>query len=124
MFDDLIRYSNERTFFFKASKKSFKTSSKGFSSLHSSNTDYSVTEAKNSVFNLSATESISLNSGWVKEEYAEELKQLMLSDRILLDGEPVKCDTKSLDIQTHLDDRTINYNLKFSYANDFMNNIV
>ena len=48
----------------------------------------------------------------------------MLSDRILLDGEPVKCDTKSLDIQTHLDDRTINYNLKFSYANDFMNNIV
>ena len=113
-----------RTFFFKASKSSFKTTSKNFSSLHSSNTSYSLTEAKNSSFNFSGTESISVNSGWVKEEYAEELKQLMLSERILLDGSPVKCDTKSLDIQTHLDDKTINYNLKFSYANDFMNNIV
>lgn len=113
-----------RTFFFKASKNSFKTSYKDFSSLHSSNTDYSLTEAKDSSFNFSGTESISVNSGWVKEEYAEELKQLMLSNRILLDGSPVKCDTKSLDIQTHLDDRTINYSLKFTHANDFINNII
>lgn len=113
-----------RTIFFKASKRSFKTSSKDFSSLHSSNTNYSLTEAKNTSFNFSGTESISVNSGWVNEEYSEELKQLMLSDKILLDGEPVKCDTKSLDIQTNLNDKNINYNLKFTYANDFMNNIV
>lgn len=113
-----------RTFFYKASKRSFKTSSKDFNSLHSSNVNYSLTEAKNSSFNFNGNESVSVNSGWVKEEYSDELKQLMLSERILLDGEPVKCDTKSLDIQTHLDDKTINYNLKFSYANDFMNNIV
>ena len=113
-----------RTFFYKASKRSFKTSSKDFSSLHSSNTNYSLTEAKNSSFNFSGIESVSLNSGWVKEEYSEELKQLMLSERILLDGEPVKCDSKSLDIQKHLDTKQINYSLNFSYANDYMNNIV
>jgi hypothetical protein len=113
-----------RTFFYKTSKRAFKTSYSDFSSLHSNLVNYDVTEAKNSSFNFKGEEEITTNSGWVKESYAEEIKQIMLSDRILADGVPVKCDTKSLDIQTGLDNKTISYSLKFKVASDYINNIV
>lgn len=113
-----------RTFLYKTSKRSFKTSYSDFSSLHSNLVNYDVTESKNSSFNFKGEEVITTNSGWVKESYSEEIKQIMLSEKILLDGEPVKCDTKSLDIQTALNDKNISYSLKFKIASDYINNIV
>ena len=113
-----------RTFLYKVSKESFNVTSKDFSSLHSDLVNYSVKEAQMSSFNFSGSESIEGNSGFVTEEFAEEIKQIMLSERILVNGNPAKMDTNSIDIQKSINNKTINYKLKFKFANNYMNSIV
>jgi len=82
-------------------------------------------------FNINATESIKLNTGWVNDNYAEVLQQLMLSEKVLLcdyenntDYAPVKVKTKSLQKQTGLNNGMINYTLDFDFAYDLINNIM
>lgn len=113
-----------RTFLYKVSKTSFSASSKDFSSLHSDLVNYSVREAQMSSFNFNGSESIEGNSGFVTEAYGEEVKQIMLSERILVNGKPAKIDTKSIDVQKSINNKTINYKLKFKFANNYMNSIV
>ena len=49
------------------------------------------------------------------------MKQLMLSEKILLDDKPVIIETKSLELQKNINDRNINYKLSFKYANPTLN---
>ncbi len=64
---------------------------------------------------------ISVNTGWVFESYSEVMKQLLLSEKILLDDKPVNVDTKSLELQKNINNRNINYNLSFKYSNPTLN---
>ncbi|QDP57221.1 MAG: hypothetical protein Unbinned221contig1000_9 [Prokaryotic dsDNA virus sp.] len=113
-----------RTFLYKVSNETFNASSKDFNSLHSSLVNYSVREAQMSSFNFNGSESIEGNSGFVSEDFSEEIKQIMLSERVLVNGRPAKIDTKSIDVQKSINNRNINYKLKFNFANNYMNNIV
>ena len=49
------------------------------------------------------------------------MKQLLLSEKILLDDKPVNVDTKSLELQKNINNRNINYNLSFKYSNPTLN---
>lgn len=82
-------------------------------------------------FNINGKESIKLNTGWVNDDYADYLQELLFSERItLLDYEvntdyvPVKVKKKSLQKQTGLNDGMINYSLDFEFAYDMINNVL
>ena len=83
--------------------------------------DYNVKKNVRQVFNVNGAEKITVNTGWVFESYSEVMKQLMLSEKILLDDKPVIIETKSLELQKNINDRNINYNLSFKYANPALN---
>jgi hypothetical protein len=47
----------------------------------------------------------------------------MFSEKILLDGQPVKLKSKSVELKKHINDRTINYTIEFDYSYDMLNTI-
>ena len=110
----------QRLTFFKASRETFEVSSKEYN-LKPSNVDYNVQEGVKNAFNVNSKESIKCNTGFVLEEQNEVLRQLMLSETILIDGKPATLKTKSLNLQTNLNDKNINYELEFNYSNPVLN---
>jgi hypothetical protein len=75
-------------------------------------------------FNTDGTQTIKLNTGWVEENYSELIKDLMLSETILLDGKPVILKTKSTALKTGLNDKNINYEIEFEYSFSLINNVI
>jgi len=86
--------------------------------------DYDITEGQRKAFNTNAKESVKVNTGWVLESWNDTLKQMMLSERILLDGKPVKMNTKSTELFKHINKNQINYTLDFEYTYDTINSVV
>jgi len=113
-----------RLFMFKTSKESFKTTFNEYNLMQSALVNYDVKEGQRKQFNVNGQESIKVNSGWVNEDFGSHIKELMVSERILLNDRPVKCVTTSLDIQTSLNDKNIAYSLDFDFNNDFINSVV
>ena len=113
----------QREFFFKASVDTIEVQSMEYNALMP-NINYTTSEAQKKTFNVNAKESIKVNTGWVEEDFKVNLKQLMLSERILLNGLPVNLKTKNMDFSKHLTTKQINYTLDFSYAYDTLNNII
>jgi hypothetical protein len=83
--------------------------------------DYNVKRNVRQVFNVNGMDKITVNTGWVFESYSEVMKQLLLSENILLDDKPVNVETKSLELQKNINNRNINYNLSFKYSNPTLN---
>lgn len=72
-------------------------------------------------------DSITLNTGFQDESIKHKVKQLMLSEYVLLyDGSasyPVRVDTSSTELKKGINDRMINYTMRFKYANSVINNV-
>jgi hypothetical protein len=76
------------------------------------------------VFNANGKEYISCNTGWVDEAYNENtLKQLLLSEKVLVNAKPAKIRTKSVSWNKHINEKLINYNVEFDYSNYVINNV-
>jgi hypothetical protein len=86
--------------------------------------NYLTNEGQRKTFNTNAKEQIKVNTDWVEESYSEVIKQLMLSERILLDKTPVKINTKSTELFKSINTHMINYQLDFEYAYDTINSVV
>ena len=82
---------------------------------------YNVLRNVRQVFNVNGTETITCNTGWVPEAYGDIMKQLLLSEKILLNDEPVIVQSKDIKLQKNINDKNINYNLTFRYANPVLN---
>jgi|TARA_R100000329_G_scaffold133726_1_gene113536 hypothetical protein len=108
--------------FFKVSKSKIDTTSSKFKMMPSS-VSYNTSKNITQVFNVNGQESITVNTGFVREGYGDVIKQLLLSEIIRLDNRPVNVNTKSLNIQKSINDGLINYTLDFQYANPIINNI-
>jgi hypothetical protein len=111
----------QKAWFFKASSNSIETSGAEYNML-SANVNYDVNVGSRKVFNVNGTESIKVNSGWVNDDYAETIQQILLSERILVDGKPAKMKTKGIEKQKQINTKMINYQLEFEYAYDIINN--
>ena len=74
-----------------------------------------------------AKESLILNSGFYKEDYNEVFRELIESEFVWLveDGEykPLVVDRKSIEFKTQINDKLISYEIRFSYANNKINNL-
>lgn len=114
----------QREFFFKASKNNINVENTEYNLLQSNLVNYSVLEGQRKVFNTNYSETITVNTDWVSEDFSENLRELMTSERILLDNRPVKLNTKSTELFKQINTKMINYTLEFQYANDIINNVV
>ena len=117
----------QREFFFKASNDNFSVENTEYNLMQTSQfptTFYSGLEGQRKTFNTNAKKSIKVNTGWVAESWKEVLKQIMLSERILIDNKPAKINTKSTELFKHINTKQINYSLDFEFAYDVINSVI
>ena len=120
----------QREFFFKASIDNFSVESTEYNLLQTSrfnsspSTFYSGLEGQRKVFNANGKKSIKVNTGWVKETWKEVLKQIMLSERILIDNKPAKINTKTTELFKNINTKQINYSLEFEFAYEVINSVI
>lgn len=89
---------------------------------------YSTTAHAKKTFNANATESISLNTGFVPESMNPYFEELMVSEYVwLIDDNdvvyPVNLKDSSFTYKTGLNDKMINYTMNFEKSFNLVNNI-
>jgi len=95
---------------------------------------YSVSNAPNKVFNTTAKQTFTLNSGYYPEQANQFFEQLLLSEYVWFERPqktnpslneviPVKVKTSSMQFKTSVNDRLIEYTIGFEEAFDYINNI-
>ena len=114
----------QREFFFKASNDNFSVENTEYNLMQTNSFNYNTLEGQRKVFNANAKKSIKVNTGWVAESWKEVLKQIMLSERILIDNKPAKINTKSTELFKHINTKQINYSLDFEFAYDVINSVI
>ena len=112
----------QREFFFKASNDNIEVTNKDYNLMQPYN--YSLTGGQRTTYNQNGMQSIKVNSGWVEEDFKDNLKQLMLSEKVLVDEKPAILKTKSIELNKSINTKQINYSLEFEFAYDLVNNIV
>jgi hypothetical protein len=122
--DFINRYGAwQREYFFKASRNNISIENSEYN-LYQEFVNYDTKEGQRKTFNTNYSETITVNTDWVEEDFSDNLRELMTSERILLDNLPVKLNTKSVELQKHINTKMINYTLEFQYAFDVINNVV
>ena len=114
----------QREFFFKASNDTLSVENTEYNLLQTNSYNYNVVEGQRKAFNTNGKKSIKVNTGWVAEAWNEVLKQIMLSERILIDNKPAKINTKSTELFKHINTKQINYSLDFEFAYDVINSVI
>jgi hypothetical protein len=118
----------QRDLFFKASNDTFSVENTEYNLMQKSDFYpfyYDVTKGQRQTFNINGKSSIKVNTGWVDESWNEILKQIMLSERILINEVfPAKINTKSTELFKHINTKQINYSLDFEFAYDVINSVI
>ena len=108
--------------FFKKSESTINTTTNEFRrSLGSSSSagfSYDTTAHKYQRINTNGRKQFTLNTGWVGEDYDAIMEQMLMSERVMLDGLPVNVTTTSLTLQKVVNDKTINYTINVEEAFD------
>jgi hypothetical protein len=118
-----IQYLNEfgalfTTWFYKASKESFSIENSEFKAFQEvSGVYYSGKQRAN--YNTIGREKITVNSGWVEEFYNQTIKDILMSEYLLVNDRFALIDTKSIELQKNINNDLINYQLTFNFANDY-----
>lgn len=119
--------------FFKAKEENINITSTEYSRYNkftyvgTSYLQYNTLDGQTNDFNVNGTRTIKLNTGWVDENYKNKIQDLMLSENIVLYDQVsyyrVQLKTKNIKLQTHLNDKNINYTLEFDISSNIINNI-
>lgn len=72
-------------------------------------------------FNYTAKQSITLNTGWVDEAFADYILDLLTSQQIWLDSKPAVVKSKSQQKKTYIKDKNINYTIEFEFNYNVIN---
>lgn len=112
----------QRLVLFKASFENLDTTSNEYNMM-SPTPNYSIYENRRQTFNTNGIDKIRVNTGLVEESYKEVIKQLLLSEKIMLDDKPVKITSKGVELQKAINKKMINYELTFDYSNPVINTI-
>ena len=108
---------------YKLSKENISVKKDNFNAIISSGISYDVGKHQIKDYNVTATETITLNSGFVGEEQNEVFRQILLSEFVWVDDKPASIATSKLDYKKHINDKLINYTLEFDYSNDVINTV-
>ena len=108
--------------FFKRSESTINTTTNEFrrslGSSSASGFSYDTTAHKYQRINTNGRKRFTLNTGWVGEDYDNIMEQMLMSERVMLDGVPVNLTTNSLTLQKVVNDKTINYTIEVEEAFD------
>ncbi len=112
----------ESVTFFKRSNSTISTTTseyrKSLGSSGSSGFTYDTTAHKYQRINTNGRKQFTLNTGWVGEDYDAIMEQMLMSERVMLDGLPVNVTTNSLNLQKSVNDKMINYIIEVEEAFD------
>jgi len=117
----------QREFMFKASYESLATTATEFNLMQEFSSPFASYDPdlnQRQTFNTNGIISYRTNTGWVDETFSNNLQQLLLSERILLNGMPVKMKTKEFEKQKNINTKQINYPLEFESSTDLINNVI
>jgi len=109
--------------FFKAQTNSISVESTTYKTMPDA-INYNTSRPQSNSFNINGSQSVTLNTGWVNENYSGLIQDLILSETILLNGKPADCKTTGTNLKTSLMDRNINYTIDFEYAYNLINNVI
>ena len=110
----------QREFLIGASNDSLNVTNLEYKSYRAAETTFNAQEDLTKILNVNGTETIKTNTGWVEEGFKETIKQILLSDRILINNRPVKITTKQVELQKNINNKLINYPLEFQYTNSII----
>jgi len=114
---------------FKKTTESFDVTDEKFKRniISSSTVTYGVSQAQQTRYNINATSSITLNTGFIKEDMNETIEELFLSENLWIryNGKtlPIIPKTKTLQFKTVLNNKLIDYTIDFEFAFDKINNV-
>lgn len=109
--------------FFKAQTNSINVKSEDYK-LMPKEVNYNVFRGQSKSFNFNGSQKVTLNTGWVEENYSELITDLLLSETVLLDQKPVIVKTQSSELKTKLKNRLINYTMEFEYNFNLINDVI
>jgi len=110
----------QREFLFKNSTDSINIESQSYKNYRTDPTYFNNQESLITTFNTNGNESIKCNSGWVDEDFKDTIKQILISDRILINNRPATITTKQVDLQKNINNKLINYSLDFQFSNSII----
>jgi hypothetical protein len=114
----------QRTWFYAASNNTLSVENTKYNLMQSTFPNYNTLEGQTKSFNTNGKNSIKVNTDWVDESYNDLLKQLMLSERILINNYPATLKTQSTELFKNINQKTINYQLEFEFAYNTINNVI
>ena len=114
----------QREFFFTASFDSFETTSNQYHLMMPSINSYNPFIGQMKEFNKNGKKVLRLNTGIRGEGMNESIKQLLLSEKVIINGLPVKPRTTSQELLKDINTKTINYTLEFEYSYDMINSVL
>jgi hypothetical protein len=114
----------QREWFFKASYDNFNVENKEYNTLPSQYPNYLTTEGQRKVFNSNGKQTIRVNTDWVEQSYSETIKQILLSEKVLINKKAAKINTKATELFKSINTHMINYQLEFEYAFDTINSVM
>lgn len=86
--------------------------------------NYNTKRGQTKSFNINGLQKVTLNTGFVDQNYSDLIQDLLLSNTVLLDGVPVQVETNGTDLKTSIRDKNINYQIDFSYSFNLKNNVI
>jgi hypothetical protein len=114
----------QRIWFYAASNEKLSVTSNEYNTLQTSITNYNTKQGQKHEFNLNGKKSIKVNTDWVDESFNLTLKELMLSEKILIDGYPAKLVSKSTELFNNINTKQINYSLDFDFNYNVINDVI
>jgi len=88
---------------------------------------YQTYEGQKQRYNVNSNTSITLNTGFIKEDMNKTIEELFFTENVWIRYEgktlPVIPSTKSMQYKTVLNDKLINYTIKLDFAFDKLNNV-
>lgn len=116
--------SFQRIWFYAASNESINVTSNEYKLLQSSITDYNTKQGQKREFNINGQKTIKVNSDWVDEDFKNVIKEILLSEKILINDLPAKVKTKSVELFNNINTKQINYALEFEFNHNLINDVI
>lgn len=116
-------------YFFKKSLKRIDITDERFkrNTVVNNSVSYGLNAGQEQRYNTNATQSITLNTGFISEDSNSTIEELFLSENVWIKYEgntlPLIPKTKSLEYKTSLNDKLANYTVDFDFAFNKINNV-
>jgi len=116
-------------YFFKRTSETTNVTDETFkrNTIANATSSYQTYEGQRQRYNVNSQTSLSMNTGFVKEDMNQTIEELFFSENVWIRYEgktlPVIPASKSLQYKTVLNDKLINYTVDFQFAFDRINNV-